>query len=191
VDETADDTLIGTMIKAATRLVENYLDRKLITQDWMVTFDTWPIAAIKDDWWDGVREVAINAVYPQKRSIEFPIGPMQSVQSFKTYDNENTAIVEDLNNYVVDTKGPYGRISLTRSGVWPTTYLRSMNAIEFVIRVGYGASGSSVPDDIILGLKMAVANLYENRGDIKGEFLSTNCKMLLDPYRRIKVSRGN
>lgn len=188
IDTTADDNQITMMIKAARSMIENFIDRKLITQDWLIYWDRWPMQNA-NMWWDGTKDMAITELVSQQRYLDIPFGPIQSVTSFKTYDNDDTANTEDLTKYVIDNKGPNGRISLRLGNVWPTTVLRPANGIEVQVKVGYGDTSADVPNDILFAMKQLVAFMYENRGDVSDVKMPPMMEMLLNPYKRLKVAR--
>lgn len=163
VDDNGEDTLIDAMVKASTEMVENYLNRKLITQTWQYWLDDFPFTN-KNDWWDGTRDGAITELYGAADEIKLPIGPLQSVLHLKTYDNADVATTFPAANYVVDTVSPQGRIKLRVGEIWPSTVLRPANGIEIHFTVGYGAA-ADVPSSIIQAVKEVLAAMYERRGD--------------------------
>lgn len=190
IDVDDDDALIESMIKAATKRIEAWIDQKLVTQSWLIYFNSLPSRArMAEEWWDGVRETTLAEVQGQARFLRLPIGPIQSVVEFNTYADDNVKLTFSSTQYFVDTVGPQGAIGLLMGGVWPTTVLRPLNGVEIEVVAGFGTA-SQVPDDIREAVKITVAKLYENRGDFKdGETFTipATAQVLLEPYRHYKV----
>lgn len=198
IDETAEDTLLGTLIKIATEKVEQYIDKKLINQTWLTYFDSFPVKyrnARQDDWWDGTQQMAISELSAPGDTICLPFGPMVSLTALNTYGDDDVAIPSAPSNYSIDTVGPYGRISLKMGGVWPATVLRPVNGVEIEAVYGFGPTSADVPAPIKQAIILVVAKMFENRGDdTGGEFFGTSgftfpntAMMLLEGYRKIKL----
>lgn len=174
------------MIAAARARVEAFLDRKLITQTWHIYFDCFP-ASSRNVWWDGVRDISISELVSPKRAIDLPFGPMISLDAFATFDDVTPdPIPFDVANFQVDTSGPIGRIALKIGATWPATVLRGVNGIRVTGKFGYGEP-NQVPNDIILALKMYVADMYEHRGDEEKRSMPSSAVTLLEPYRYLKA----
>lgn len=66
---------------------------------------------------------------------------------------------------------------------WPTTQDR-INAVTVVYTAGYGASAASVPKTIKHWIKLAVSDLYDNRGLSADRTVPQDfARSLIDPYR--------
>ena len=142
-DDRADDALITGLIKAAREYVETtFVHRALITQTWELVLDDWP---------DGYE-------------IELPMPPLQTVTSVKYTDLDGVEHTFDDDYYIVDTTGVKGRIVLVEDADWPSSEdLQEAAAIRVRFVAGYGATGASVPETLILGMKMLIGSWYENR----------------------------
>lgn len=184
VDGSIEDGRILTMIKAATKRLEQYCDQKFISQHWYQYMDRFPMAS-SNDWWDGTKELAISELYSPSGIIDLLIGPLRAVNVFNTYADDNVAVVFSSDNFVLDTSGPFGRIALKLGGVWPTTVLRKVNGIEIDIEVGMASNAANLSHDIKQSVLEYVAMLYENRGDEKSA-IPVTAMALLEPYRRFK-----
>lgn len=182
IDGTSEDTEVTSLINASTQRLEKLSDRKFVSQKWDIYFDSFPYFH-KKDWWDGVRDGAMSELYSPQSKIELPFGPLISVQSFETYDDDDVAYLFASSNYNVDTASPFGVVALKIGSVWPQTVLRSINGIKIAATFGYAA----VPEDIAQAIQILVAAMYENRGDeipkIPGQ-----CGLLIEPYRRLKIN---
>lgn len=196
IDNDVEDDTINILIKAAITRIEKYIDHKLITQTWDILFDRFPCSGSSElDGMTGVVDASRSVLSGGGGKIYLPIGRVQSITSFHTFDDAGTSYLFDASQYVVDTSSLQGRISLKLGGVWPATVLRTLNGIKIRAVVGYGTSPESIPEPITHALLLTIAKLYENRGDSSdGEFfgfagftLPNTAMMLLEPYRKIKV----
>lgn len=196
IDGTDEDALITSLITAATRKVENYLDRFLITQTWDVWLDFIPLEKRDarnfggNDWWDGVLEGPISWLRKEPDLIQLPRGPVQSVSSFTVYDkSDSSSAFTDFN---LDNITDAARVYLKENSQWPTD-LRSRNAIQIKTVYGYGDNGSDVPADIITAIKIILSEIYNDRGcgdcsgkqyqpNGKADNMNKNASCLLDPY---------
>jgi len=174
------------MEDAAVKMLEKVTDRKFITQVWDVFMDQWPLSS-RGEWWDGVREVAISTVVTPERNIKLPIGGNATLVEFSTYSDE-TEFPETVSNYIFDTIGPRARVGLKIGGIWPTTVLRSLNAIRFRVSIGFG-NAAAVPNNIKQAIKELVAHMYENRGDQNEMAIPPHVLALVSHYRREKLGR--
>lgn len=159
VDSSADDTLIGDLITCARQLAEEYTRRKFINTGITLTMDSLPHYS-SGQWWDGVREGSMSALYGTDTIIRLPFPPTVSVTSLTTYGLDNSASVFSSSNYRVDTTG--ARIYLNDNAQWPVN-LRNYNAVEVVYIAGYGATAADVPASIRQAIKSTVAAMYEDR----------------------------
>lgn len=194
VDASTEDTQITTMIKAAIGYVEKHISKKLINQTWNTFYDCFPnYQSGNDEWWDGVRDGAINQLTGAYGALQLPFEQVSSVTSIETFDNTDTSFAFAGSNYY--TSLIEGKISLRLGSVWPTTVLRPQDGIKVIGVFGYGATSTAIPDDIRQAILMIVSKLYEHRGDnVEGEearttaFTIPNTAMvLLEGYRRMRI----
>lgn len=186
IDNNLEDALIETLIKTAVSKLEQYLSIKFISQQWDIYFDNFGAIGIgADDFWPGVRQGAIGEL-SRCQNLEFPIGPVISLDQFNTYGDDDVAVAETIGNYSVDKVGLQGRIGLKTGGVWPSTILRSNNGVQFRVTVGYGDK-TKVPFDIVQAVKDYVAYMYENRGDKEMTDIPSHVMQLVDSYKAYKL----
>lgn len=184
IDNSLEDGLIETLIKTATSKLEHYLSIKFISQQWDIYFDSFgPVG--KDDWWSGTRDGALNEL-SRCQNLNFPLGPVISLDNFNTYGDDDVAVPENVANYSVDKVGKQGRIGLKTGGIWPTTILRPNNGVQFRVTVGYGDK-TKVPFDIVQAVKDYVAYMYENRGDKEATEIPPHVLQLVDSYKAYKL----
>ncbi len=141
---TADAAIITSLIKTARIYCESITNRALITQTWYAYMDQ----------------------FPCEDFIKLPKPPLQSVTSIKYTDSDGTQYTFSSSDYSVDTDSEPGRIVLNYGESWPTATLATKNPIVIEFICGYGSAGTSVPDTILTGLKVDIADMYQNRESI-------------------------
>jgi uncharacterized phiE125 gp8 family phage protein len=166
IDSSDEDTLISTLITAAREWCEEFLDRSLIHQQYVMRFDSFPY------------------------EIELPRPPMATSGTTTaltltyTLGDDSTAVLA-ATEYRIDRNSTPGVVRQLRQGTWPAN-LDDQNAITVTWWAGYGASGSSVPAAIRSAMLMLVAHLWRNREMTTEAALSEvpmGTKALLDSAR--------
>ena len=163
--EIEDQALIEGYILAATARVQNYLRRRLITQDVQLLLD--------------------GSVFDHGCEVGLQLAPLLSVEQVEYLDRADEWQTMDVDTYqLVRSVSP--AVLLPAPGTWwPTTSLNA-DAVRITIRVGYGPSPDAVPDDIKQALRFMIAHMYRYReattdGEIDDGLMSV--KAFLDPYR--------
>lgn len=163
--DTTVESLLNGMITAARKMGENRTWRTLIDSTYEYRLDEFP---------DG------NLVLPKPPAI--------SVTSVEYIDSGGTTQAVASSDYRVDTDSEPARIEPVNE--WPVAGDR-VNAVTITYKAGYGDdSGSSVPEDIKIALRMLIKYWYDNRdayavstrtsGDVLEMPIGT--KSLLDQY---------
>lgn len=161
----SDDDQINMMIESATAIVEQYLQRKLITQTWKMFLD----------------------IFPSEIKVLF--GDLQSVTHIKYTDSDEVQSTFDSSKYLVDTDSEPGRIILKTNETWPTDVLSPKNPIEIQFVTGYGDSSTDIPQDIRNAILWLVSYLYNYRHGVVTnnkmniESLPFDWRSMLYPYR--------
>ena len=159
-DETKDDTLITTLISAATSYCQEFQHRSYVTQTRVLYFDAFPLMF----------------------SVPYP--PLLSVTSIDYVDTDGDTQRLDPDQYRVDIGNEPGRITEAYNVTWPAT--RDItNAVVLTYSAGYGAA-ADVPDKVKAAIKLLVANWYEHResvSDIPVQVLPQAVESLLWPER--------
>ena len=157
VDIDTDDSLISGYITAARELCEDYLDRALVTQQYVMRLDSFPV------------------------EIELPRPPMASsgtatavTVTYTLTDSGSTATLSST-LYRVDRDSTPGAIRNLYGGTWPSQR-DDPGSISVTWWAGYGAA-ASVPQRVKNAILMTVLELYEKRGDAQ---LPPGAKALLD-----------
>jgi uncharacterized phiE125 gp8 family phage protein len=151
VSGSSQDTYIDTLIKSARIQVENYLNRKLITQSWKVYYNCWshvlPIP---------FGNLQIAGASP---------GPASPVVKYYDGAGSQQTLTESTYYWVVTTEDP-GKIVRKYDANYPVLQDGRPDAIEIAFTCGYGTTAASVPEPIKHAMKLLITNFYEHRGDV-------------------------
>lgn len=169
--DTAQDTIIQSLISAARRHIEERCRRSLITQTWLRTLDQFPTATSGSALWAPF-EIGIPRIPPGdatagdlKRKwsgIRLVRGPVISITSLQFYDSTGALQTIPPNQYELDTTAPVAIVCPTIANPWPTVRSQ-LNAVLVTYLSGYGPTPADVPSDITAALKLLLGAWYENR----------------------------
>jgi uncharacterized phiE125 gp8 family phage protein len=146
VDNTDEDTLIGTLITAARQWVESYLDRALILRQLVLRLDTFPV------------------------EIELPQPPLSSsgtttaISLTYTLETGTTATLSS-SDYRIDRTSTPGVLRQNYSGSWPG-HLNDYNSIAVNYWAGFGSGAGDIPPAIKNAILLMVGHLFENRSAV-------------------------
>lgn len=149
----SEAVLIEELIATATRLVEYYTARSIITQTLEMQFIPEPKSAMMG----GQRIVGYESL-PQIFKLYRP--PLQSVTSIKAVELDGTEHVISSSSYTYDTTSLVGRIKLNYDTVWDY-YDEGSYVIRYV--AGYGTTIDKVPPQIRHAIRLITSQLYGNR----------------------------
>lgn len=138
IDGEVDDALLNGKIQAAREYCEGLDWRAYLTQTIELWLTAWPSA------------------------IVLPRPPLQSVTSIKYYDVADVEATFAASNYFVDTVSAPGRVVLKDGKTWPSTVLRTYNAICVTYVAGWTAA-ARVPQTIKDAMLLLIGHWYENR----------------------------
>jgi uncharacterized phiE125 gp8 family phage protein len=179
IDNNASDGPLTSLIVAARNVIEEKLERSLITQTWRLTLDRFPDGEFNRE----------TGLWEQGR-ITVPRPRLQTVSSITYVDTDGTTQTLDPTLYSTDPNGEPGRISPAFDQLWPTTR-DQMNAVTITYTAGYGTTAAYVPVPILLAIKLLVGHWYENREASTAGAPVTELPMgvdaLLGPYRIMTV----
>ena len=162
VTDTADDSLISSMITAARQQCENFTDRALVTQTWTLWLDGFPKRKRSGAADDGVYELPVDHFDGLLRFINLPRPPLLSVSFLKTYDSADNPAAFPAASYFVDVSAAPGRLALNQAASWPSVGLRPVNGIEIEFDAGYGGA-SAVPAALKQGMLLWIKLLYSDK----------------------------
>lgn len=163
VDVNDDDALLTGLIVAARQLAEHLTGRALITQQWKLSLDCFPIAAI-------------HAPHP----------PLQTVESIEYIDQTGATQTLADAAYRVHTSALEGLIVPAYGTRWPAAR-NDIGSVSIVLNVGYGAA-ADVPQAIKQWMLLCIGTWYGSReqiltGTVVSELPRGVWDALLDPYR--------
>jgi len=167
VDHNDDDTLISSLIGAATAYLDGWsgiLGRALVTQTWRQDF-----CRFSD-------------------CMRLPLAPVTSIDKVEYFDGANARQTLDAGVYTLlaDARSPF--VTLAPGQYWPGIYSRDdAVSVTFVA----GCAAEAVPAPIRTAILLHVAHLYINReAVIVGDaptVLPMSAEALIAPYRRVGV----
>jgi len=166
VDDSTEDALIATLIKAARLSAEKYMRRSLIKTVWELSLDDFP--GTNKDW-----------------TIEVYPAPVSKINSVKYYDADDALQTLASTEYLCDYISEPCRITLAIDKSWPSISGRA-NSVIINYDAGYGTAASAVPELIIAGIYLTLGHLYENRQDVTKEKMNeipNGARSLFDMYR--------
>lgn len=160
VDTSAEDDLIADLISASRERIEAAVGRSLITQNWVLALDAWPIA---------------------RAWVDLPRPPLQQINAVRIYDSDGTVSTWSAEAYFADLSAAPGRLILRAGEAWPIPG-RPLRGIEIDYATGYGPTGSNVPGPLRQAILMDVAQGFERRGEEDGAGRAP-WSGLVEPYR--------
>lgn len=140
LDGSAEDELIGALIRTAREHLECETGLALIAR---------PFRLYLDDW-------------PEERMIQISRGPVQAIETVTVYDDVGTPLEVVVSGAVLDGNARPARLLLP---VLPAPG-RALNGIEIDFTAGFGEAGTDVPDTLKRALMIHVAAMYELRGAV-------------------------
>ena len=162
VDTTADDTLIDSLIKAATQSCQIFTNRYFLST----------IVTQYSDKWDGI--------YTLYKS------PVFGINHIKYFDSNDTEQTLASSNYILDNVSQPARIGIAVNGTLPDLADR-INAVHVEYKVGYGTTSDFVPEGIKQAVLITIGNWYENRQTVitgrTATELPLSSQYLLEQYK--------
>jgi uncharacterized phiE125 gp8 family phage protein len=165
VDSADEDALLPLYIAAARRACEQETGQRLINQTLTLYLDEFPDA-----------------------EINLGTAPVQSITSVKYLDTDGIQQTVASDQYALDSRGTSGWVLPAYGVSWPAT--RGVaNSVEIAFLAGFGASGSSVPEDLKLWMLLHVGHWHNNRASTTDNSMNRLpfAVRLLDPYRIARV----
>ena len=143
-DYTSEDDTITALIKAARRMAEQQLGRKLITQSWDMVLDAFP---------SGDEAIQLHPLLVKAQSIT-QIIYLDTAGATQTFAGAS---------YTLDPHMLPGYVFLNEGYSWPGDVADSANAVKVRVVCGYGDAASDVPPEVVAWIKVQLATLWRNR----------------------------
>lgn len=162
VEHNDDDELIAALILAARVHVERATRRVLITQDWRIVRDAWPV--------DG-RVPVLPA-------------PVQLAIAARVYRSDGTTVSLDLSSVTADVAAAPAILDFSLAAV-PAPQ-RATAGIEIDVRAGYGDAAGDLPEPLRQAIRLLLAHWYEKRGIVEAGATGgapASVDALIAPYR--------
>jgi uncharacterized phiE125 gp8 family phage protein len=138
---TAEAALLERLIAAATQYVERHTRRALITRSIMLQ----------------------AAHFPAGRLWRlYPVAPITGISALQYRDEADQLQSLPSDQWHADTIAEPATLHLADGACWPSTRRRP-DAVQIAATAGYGASASTVPDDLRHAISMLAAHFYEHR----------------------------
>lgn len=165
VDHDAEDALIADLIASARGLVEDYLQRCLVTRRLIERLD---------DWGPRLRGGAFVLARPD----------VQTIHAIKTYDADGAAQVFNPSLWRLDSASIPSRVLLNGGG-FPRPG-RAHQGVEVDFSAGYGAAPENVPAPIRTALLILIADRFERR-EGESDFIPAAARNLLLPFVQVRL----
>lgn len=167
VDHSDEDTLITSLISAATQWAQNYTRRQFVTATFTMTLDG----------------------FPAGKAIELPRPPLVSVTTFTYTDTNGDSQTVAGSVYGERVDSVPGRLHLLSGQSWPATLVQD-GVVSIVYVAGYGAA-SAVPESVKAAINLLVAHWYEHREEVIVGTITSRVQVaaesLLNAYRVAEV----
>lgn len=166
IDGTDEDALLTIAISAAREKAEHETGRRLITQTWRQTLDSFPATS----------------------DIQLLVPPAASISQLQYVDATGALTTLASSAYVLDAAaGPAGWLLPADGTEWPDTD-DVVNAVRIDIVAGYGADGLAVPANIRAWMLLTIGFMFAQREaiDVTGKAAELPGRWydsLLDPHR--------
>ena len=170
VDHSTDDTLITSMIEAATAHFDGFaglLGRCLIEQVWTVNFADWPASG------------CLRLPFPNVSAVTVKYRDVNNAE--QTVSSGSLAVLNDERGGLIRFSDDYG---------YPAIYDDRADPLQVVLTAGYGDAASDVPAPIRAAILLLTGHLYQNRESVVGlsmKELPMGVHALVAPYRRVGV----
>lgn len=143
VDQSDEDTLIESLISAATDYLEadnGAINKAFVTQTW-----------------------TLSVKCPDRNyRIWLPVTPVQSITSIKYFDADNVEQTLTVSDFYFHGDEDWAYIEPKQGVNWPSVYDR-LDAITVEFVAGFGDAETDIPESIRHAIRLLVVHWYTNR----------------------------
>lgn len=148
-----EEAYLTSLIKAATRMLEDYLGRAFITQ-------TLKMVMVPDlQAYPTLAGLTYGYESPSTQ-IKIRRPPCQKINSINIYDQAAAAHLQAATLYSLNIDAEPAVLQLVDGASWGD-YVRGYYVIDY--DAGYGATAATVPEEIINAIKMTIGQWYKDR----------------------------
>lgn len=151
IDGADEDSLLDELIATSRMLAEEVTGKSMITQSWKIAYDDCAPA-----------------------EVMLPYGPVQSITSVKSIDEDGNETVVAATSYHLNAAKDTLVFESVPSG----------HRVEIVVVTGFGNAATDVPSSIRQGMLVHVANLYEHRDSMNPPLVA---QMLYASHREVRI----
>lgn len=138
VDHDLEDPDIEDAVAASREWGERILNRAIVTQKLMVTFDIWPAV------------------------IRLPRAPLQTVDEIEYLNTAGVLTTLAPSAYQVDATREPGRVVVAPGGAWPDTQQGAIAILRVTYAAGFGGTDVT-PKGLKQGLRLLLGHWWKNR----------------------------
>ena len=187
VTDSAEDSLITSLITASIETAENYTNSRFLDREYLMNMETWDDVYVSNFYSQALSDGSFIrrggfVGKSNQNQIVLPYPPLDSVTHIKYYDASNTQVTFSSSNYIVNTFINQKGFIEIKDGVTLPTLKERADAIEIKFKTGYGTSSSDTPEAIKTAILLILGFMYEKREDTVSR-LPKASEYLLDPYR--------
>lgn len=160
-----DDALIQTLINAAVKYAEKYMNRDLLTTTW-----------------ENYRNLDIQDMTLRR-------GGFQSLTKIEYLLDDSYELLADT-EYKFSIGGVFGVICEIDV---PNADVNCNKSLKITFKTGFGDTGSDIPEDIKLAIKNHVSFMYENRGECSENKMAIPVisQIIYDSYKIVDLGISN
>ena len=169
IERSDDDTLITSLIQAATSTIEQMTGRALINRACTLTLDN----AYSLRWWQGYGSIPFIRLYKP---------PIVSVDSIAYIDPTGTPQTLSSSAY---QSTPDGRLAVVRNTNFPNLVYGTFGAVTIGYTAGYGPTSATVPAGLATAIMFLVRSWYDHRysvADVQHYIVPNTVDALISPF---------
>jgi uncharacterized phiE125 gp8 family phage protein len=161
LDDTQEDVLLASLVKAARLMLESATRLKFVSQSWRLSV----------------------ASPPRSRSLRIPLAPILSLDAVRAFDSGGIETLVDEAYYRLR------RTSEPAEIVFHDGFPGASGGVEIDLTAGFGPDAAQVPEPLRQAVRMLVAYWFENRGDEAAPRaqLPADVAMMIAPYRALRL----